>query len=201
MPLHYVTFGFKPRVFSKLLGGPNEISPKKLQDFRFCGSKVLYAKDMVWLTRALTSGPHIVERLLRVFPTDRLDDRIEADRYTAREVIAHLADYEQVVLERCRCAKLKPGTEVPSYDPDARAAEHKYHTKDVFREAEVFESRRMMTLELLADFTPDDWEKTFVIAGGSSWTVKEYMSMILSHDLGHVDQISAYLATEVATIA
>jgi hypothetical protein len=154
-----------------------------------------------WMLKAFGMAPHVVERMLRVFPHERLDDRIEADRFTAREVIAHLADYEQFVLERFRVAKLKPGTQIPAYDPDARAQEHQFNTKDVFREAEVFESRRLMTLDTLREFTEEDWSKTFVNAEGKSITAKDYFTMVLAHDVEHFDQLSAYLATEVATLS
>ena len=91
-----------------------------------------------WLLNAFGKAPHVVERILRVFPHDRLDDRIDKDRFTAREVISHLADYEQNVLEAFRIAKTRSGSSRPAYDPDASCATHKYGEKDVYREAEVF---------------------------------------------------------------
>jgi DinB superfamily len=153
-----------------------------------------------WMLNTLNKGPKIVERLLRVFPTDRLDDRIEKDRFTAREVVAHLADYEQDVLDRIRVANLKPGHTVPLYDPDARCREHHFFDKEIFHEAEVFESRREMTYEYLMALTEEDWAKTFVRDGYGAVTIHEYVGMVLAHDVEHIEQLSAYLATEVATI-
>lgn len=153
-----------------------------------------------WMLRTLNKGPKVVERLLRVFPTDRLDDRIDRDRFTAREVIAHLADYEQTVLDRIRVANLKPGSTVPAYDPDDRSTTHHFHDKDIFHEAEVFESRREMTYEYLRDLSEADWAKTFVHPQGQEITIHEYVGMVLAHDMDHIEQISMYLATEVATI-
>lgn len=145
-------------------------------------------------------GPRVVERLLRVFPTDRLDDRIDADRFTAREVIAHLADYEQTVLDRIRVANTKPGSKVPFYDPDGRCTEHHFADKEVFHEGEVYESRREMTLDYLRDMSEEDWKKTFVNSVGDTYSVESYLVLVLSHDLEHIEQLSSYLATEVATI-
>lgn len=150
--------------------------------------------------RSLTKGPKVVERLLRVFPTDRIDERIERDRFTAREVIAHLADYEQVVLDRIRVANLKPGHEVPFYDPDERAKEHHFHDKEIFHEAEVFESRREMTHDYLSQLSEEDWNKTFKRSDGVELTIHEYVGMVIAHDMDHIEQLSTYLATEAATI-
>ncbi len=149
---------------------------------------------------ALQSGPRIVERVLRVFPHDRLDDRFDHDRFTAREVVAHLADYEQTVLDRVRVANNTPGREVPDYDPDAHAETHGFANKQVFHEAEVFESRRGMTIEYLQQLSDADYDKSFKRADGREFTIREYMNHILRHDLNHLEQISLYLATEVATI-
>lgn len=152
------------------------------------------------MMRTLTKGPKVVERLLRVFPSDRLDDRIERDRFTAREVIAHLADYEQTVLDRIRVANLRPGSSVPGYDPDVQARDHHFFDKEVFHEAEVFESRREMTHEYLAQLSESDWDKTFVNYRGETLTIHEYVGMVIAHDMDHIEQLTMYLATEVATI-
>lgn len=153
------------------------------------------------LFRSLNSAPKVVERLLRVFPHDRLDDRIESDRFTAREVVAHLADYEQTVLDRMRVAVENPGREVPTYDPDTRAQEHRFADKQVFHEAEVYESRRGMTLDFLRDLSPADFQKVIKRHDGKEFSIAEYAIAVLMHDMEHIEQLSSYLASEVATIS
>ena len=113
---------------------------------------------------------------------------------------AHLADYEQTVLDRIRVANLKPGAAVPAYDPDSRCNEHHFADKEVFHEAEVYESRREMTLDYLRDMSDEDLKKTFVNSVGDTVTVESYVVLVLGHDLEHIEQMSSYLATEVATI-
>jgi len=156
-------------------------------------------KDMMF--HALHSGPKVVERLLRAFPTDRLDDRIEKDRYTAREVISHLADCEMAFLDRIRIANIRPGSPVEDCDWNARAEEHHYGDKDVFHEAEVYESRRMTTIEYLQNLSDADWDKTFVTSDGKAVSIRDFVPWILAHDMYHVEQLSSYFANEVATIA
>lgn len=152
------------------------------------------------LIRSLMAAPKVVERLLRVFPHDRLDERVEKDRFTAREVIAHLADYEQTVLDRIRVATLHPGREVPWYDPDGRCTEHAFDTKEVFHEAEVYESRRGMTLDFLRELSTEQMDNSIKFPDGNSVSIRSYVDRVLHHDLEHLEQLSAYLATEVATM-
>jgi hypothetical protein len=153
------------------------------------------------MLHSLSFAPKVVERLLRVFPTAQLDDRIEPDRFTAREVIAHLADYEQEILDRVRVANLQPGREVPFYEPDERCASHHFGTKEVFHEGEVYESRRNMLIEYLEGLQKEDWQKTFKLPDGQSVSIYDYVFKIVMHDLEHIEQLSHYLATEVATIS
>lgn len=153
------------------------------------------------ILRSLERGPKVVERVLRVFPHDRIDDRVEVNRFTAREVVAHLADLEATVLDRIRQAHLKPGSQVDSYyDPDAQASRHRFEDKEVFHEAEVYESRRGMTLDYLRSLSAPDFEKTFQFPDGVSMSIADYCTHIVLHDLEHIEQLSCYLATEAATI-
>lgn len=152
------------------------------------------------ILRSLTATPHVMERLLRVFPSDRLDDKLGGVDFTPREAIASLADNEVIILDRIRMAHKRPGTAVESIDPVAQAKTHNYTGKNVFHEAEVYESRRLMTVDYLGAFEPGDWEKTLVLSGAEV-TLNEYISLVLANDLFHLDQISRHMATEVATLA
>lgn len=152
------------------------------------------------ILEALSSAPRLVERVLRVFPTDRLDDRTGRASFSPREAIASLADNEMIILDRLRMANLRPGSEVENIDPVERAMQHHYADKNVFHEAEVFESRRQMTTDYLRQLTKDDMDKTFNL-GGNNMSVREYISLVLANDMFHLEQLSSYLATEAATIS
>lgn len=150
---------------------------------------------------ALSHSPRIVERMLRVFPSDRLDDKSPDSDFSPREVVAMLADAEQVVLDRIRGANTRPGATMDWYDPKAREKDHHFCDKNVFHEAEVFESRRQMTLEYLRDMNNADFDKKINFSGQEDFTIGEYLSLILSHDIENIGYLSTYLATEVATIS
>jgi len=153
------------------------------------------------LLTSLGESPRIVERLLRVFPSARLDDRISGSNFSPREVVAMLADSEMVVLDRFRMGANKPGSEAPWYDAAERAKEAHFSEKDVFREAEVFDSRRQMTLDFLRALPAEDFEKTFHLTGAGAFTLREYVNVVMGHDLRHIALLSQFLATEVATIS
>lgn len=150
---------------------------------------------------ALSHSPRIVERLLRVFPTDRLDDRAPGAPFSPRETIAMLADAEQVILDRIRTVTVRPGTVFGWYDAKERGQEHHFNDKDVFHEAEVFESRREMTLDFLRGLNEADFDKQINFEGREQFSVGEYLSLVLAHDIEHISNLTKFLATEVATIS
>lgn len=151
--------------------------------------------------QALEVAPKVVERLLRVFPQDRLDDRLSTEDLTPREVIASLADTEQLILDRVRLGNMRPGASVPWVDPDARAKEHHYSDKDAFHEAEVFESRRQTTLEYLRSMSSDDMKKTIHLDGKGEVSVDDYLVLVTAHDMDRIGLLTEHLANEVATIS
>lgn len=151
--------------------------------------------------QALSASPKIVERLLRVFPRDRYDERPHQESLTCREIFALLSDTEEIVLDRIRTAYRTSGSTVPWYEPTERAAEHHYNEKDPFHEAEVFETRRQMTLEYLDAFEVEDYKKTVTLDGHGTWTIDEYIVMVMAHDTERIAELTEFLANEVATIS
>ncbi|HAY14527.1 MAG TPA: hypothetical protein PLB31_02935 [Fimbriimonadaceae bacterium] len=150
---------------------------------------------------ALSHSPRIVERMLRVFPTDRLDDKIPVADFSPRQAVAMLADAEQVILDRIRAAHNKPGTIMEWYDAESRKDEHHFDDKNVFHEAEVFESRRQMTLAYLRGLSHADFDKEIQFTGREAFTIGEYLSLVLAHDIEFIGHLSTFLATEVATVS
>lgn len=151
--------------------------------------------------QALAAAPKIVERLLRVFPRDRYDERPHQESLTCREIFALLSDTEEIILDRIRMANRQPGSTVPWYDPTDRARDRHYNEKNPFHEAEVYESRRTMTLEYLEPLTSDDYKKTVTLEGHGTVSIDEYIVMTMAHDLERISELSEFLANEVATIS
>lgn len=150
--------------------------------------------------QALAAAPKIVERLLRVFPRDRYDERPHHESLTCREIFALLADTEEIVLDRIRMAHRSPGSTAPWYEPTDRARDRHYNEKEPFHEAEVFESRRQMTLDCLEGLTAEDYKKTVTLDGHGTWSIDEYIVMVITHDMERIGELSEFLANEVATI-
>ncbi len=152
-----------------------------------------------YVLHALASGPKILGRLLRVFPPDRLDDRIEEVGLTARGVVAHLASLEKSHLDRMRYAVSHPGTRLESVDPWERADDAIYNDKDPFHEAEVLASRRGMTLDYLSELTESDLNQKVTTPEGDTISLLDYAMSLIVDDMEHLEAVSKFLANEAAT--
>ena len=149
---------------------------------------------------ALAASPKIVERVLRVFPRDRYDERPHHESLTCREIFALLSDTEEIVLDRIRTANRTPGSTVAWYEPEIRARDRHYAGKEPFHEAEVFESRRQMTIEYLEALGPEDFAKTVTLDGHGTFTVDDYIVLVIAHDVSRIAELTEFLANEAATI-
>jgi hypothetical protein len=153
-----------------------------------------------YIFHSLEAGPRAIARILRVFPTERLDERLDTNRFTAREIIAHLTDIEEVHFARIKKVLSNPGYKIDAINAGERVETHHYHDKDVYHEVEVFESRREMTLELLRELTDEQLHIKCIAPSGEEIVLLEYAMSIVSHDMYHLEQLTAYLANEAALL-
>jgi hypothetical protein len=146
-----------------------------------------------YLLLTLELGPRVIRRLLDQLPGGRLDQRLHPDRFTPREVVAHLADWEPITRERIRTALTAPGTEVPAYDEGQMAVDHRYEESDPWEQAERFARERQVTAELLRGLPPEDWGRSVHHPERGPQSVEDLANLLLGHDLYHIEQLTEYL--------
>src|SRR5690349_15172521 len=93
----------------------------------------------------LEFGPEVCARLLAQIPAARRDEALEPDRFTPREVIAHLADWEPIMLGRMQTALNSPGATIEAYDEGQMAIDNGYARLDPEEQSRLFISRRAET--------------------------------------------------------
>ena len=142
---------------------------------------------------AIEHTPTILRRLLDDVRPERYAERLAEDRFTLVEMVAHMADWEDLFLDRMRLAYEQPGSTVLLYDEGQRAIEKRYAERDIQHELDVFENRRRDTVDFLRNLAPDDWGRIFVHPERGELTIQDQVTMLLGHDLYHVEQVTQYL--------
>ena len=100
------------------------------------------------LFNALEAAPALFDHLLRGLTEEEADQRPEPDRFAIREVIAHLADWEPVFLERLTRMRFEDHPTLPDCDEGQRAIERGYAQSDRHVQAPLFADRRREIIAL-----------------------------------------------------
>lgn len=140
---------------------------------------------------ALESGPAIIDRLIHRLPASKLDDRPDPDRFTVREVICHLADWEPFFLERLKGAVTEDNFQIVAYDEGQLAIENGYATQDVGAAIERYKAGRKQYIAYAASLSEADLDRPAYHPERGHLTAADLIDIVVGHDVYHVDQLSA----------
>lgn len=146
-----------------------------------------------FLIRALELAPSAFFHVIDDVRPEKYQERLGADRFNLSEMVAHIADLEDVYLERMRLALEKPGSAIEGLDPDARAEAKSYATRDLHHELEVYRNRRNDTLDFLKNLNPGDEKLTVKHPHFGELTITDLAINVVTHDTFHLEQASRYL--------
>lgn len=142
-----------------------------------------------YLFPSLDKGPIVIERLLGRIAPDQMDRPTHPDRFTPREVVAHLADWEPILLGRMKAAIESPGSSIEGIDEGERAIELNYSALEWKSEVKAYADRRNETIAWLRGLKEDDWAKYVVHSERGRQSVYDQANLLLGHDLYHIEQL------------
>ncbi|HEY3783221.1 MAG TPA: DinB family protein [Fimbriimonadaceae bacterium] len=143
-----------------------------------------------YLVSSLNLAPAIYERLLAKIPPAKLDEATAEGRFSPREVIAHLADWEPIFLARLHQTLQKPGSTLEIWDENEMAVAHEYSMTEIPEQFARFREARAATFEFVRGLSTLDWDSSAVHPERGNLTVRDQIGMLLGHDVYHIDQLS-----------
>lgn len=146
-----------------------------------------------YLISALELGPVVVTRILERIPEERMDVAAEEGRFTPRQVIAHLADWEPIDRERILSGVNNPGSTIQPFDEMEMAIRNHYSDADVAERCEMLSRERAKTVELIKGLKADDWAKTVHHPERGTLNVADLCNLVVGHDMYHIEQLTASL--------
>lgn len=142
-----------------------------------------------YLFRALGFTPTILADSLRRMTEAKWDIRPDPDRFTPREVIAHMADWEPIMRARIQSGVDQPGSTVYGLDEGVIAIERDYAHQDVESNIAKFIAERAITIEYLKGLSDDQWASHFIHSEIGRVTAYDYANTMVCHDVYHVEQL------------
>jgi DinB family protein len=110
-------------------------------------------------------------------------------KWSAAEILAHLADSEIVAGWRMRQILGAPGTPIQAFDQDSWAAAGHYEKQDARKSLEQFRAAREGNLALLKSLTPEQWKHHGMHAERGVETIEHMVRMNAGHDINHTRQV------------
>lgn len=147
------------------------------------------------LTRALSGTPAVVAGLTRNLAPDdgAWDRRPYADRFTLREIAAHLADWDRIYLERLTTMRDSPGAALEAYNESHLALVHDYAHSAPRQSLRRFTESRKKIVALLNGLLEEQWRHNGRHADHGTITIDLHASYILMHDGYHTQQVAEYM--------
>jgi hypothetical protein len=132
-------------------------------------------------------------RLIKGVPAAKLRKRPAPDKWSAAEILAHLADVEIVIGWRMRSVLGSPGTPIQAYDQDAWVIAGHYSKRDPRKSVEQHRVVREANLALLKSLSSDQWKLYGQHAERGQESIEHMVRMIAGHDINHIQQIERIL--------
>src|SRR5437016_5083540 len=115
-----------------------------------------------YLFPGLELSPKAFERIVSQIPEKRYDERTDPSRFTLREAMAHIADWEPIFLQRIQAGVNQPGANVQGMDETQRAIDQKYVSWDVKESLAIYAEARAQTIIYLKALTTAQWDSIAV---------------------------------------
>jgi hypothetical protein len=130
-----------------------------------------------------------VMRSLEGFPAESLPARLIPGKWTAREIVHHLADSEMTSALRLRQLLDHDSPVIEGYDQDKRATRLKYNERDLAPAFEALRGARATTVQVIALMTEDDWQRAGTHTESGRYTTEDWLRIYAAHAHGHAEQI------------
>ena len=147
------------------------------------------AAERARLIQQYRAGYDQVVRALDGFPAAKLTTRPIAGKWTAAEIVHHLADSEMNSAIRLRKLLAEPYPVIQGYDQDRFAEVLRYQSRPVEPSLQAFRYARESTAQLLERMTEADWRKLGWHSESGSYHTERWLEIYAVHAHGHAEQI------------
>lgn len=145
-----------------------------------------------YILHGIRATPLIFARLLEGVTDAELDRRPDPERFTLREVVCHLADWEPIWLERIRAIAERENPTLPGYDEGQFAIDNDYAHANIAEQMEKFATGRAALTEYVTALPADAWTRPGVHQEAGPMLLGDLVSLILGHDGYHARQMVEY---------
>lgn len=136
-------------------------------------------------------GYRVVTEALGGARGKELNDPPAPGKWSAREIVHHLADSEMTSAVRLRLLVAQDRPQIMGYDQDEFARRLHYDTRSLHASLAAFQAARLTTTEILERMSEQDWQREGTHSEIGRYTVERWLEIYAAHAHAHADQIKA----------
>jgi DinB family protein len=141
------------------------------------------------LIEKYAAGYDQVVAALDGFTGDGLSAHPLAGKWSAREIVQHLADSEMTGAIRLRRLLVEEKPIIGAYDENLFAQRLNYNQREMAPALAAFHAARLTTLQLLEAMTEEDWQREGTHTDSGRYTAEDWLRIYAAHAHNHADQI------------
>lgn len=151
------------------------------------------------LLRHYESGPSHLRSSLEFINSKDYDKVPVEGKWSIRQVVAHIADFEPVYVDRMKRVLVEDNPTFFGGDPTAFAAALAYSQRDIAEELELIELTRRQMVRILRQCDIEQFQRTGVHSENGPMTLETLMEQIsghIPHHISFIEEKAAALKTE-----
>jgi hypothetical protein len=133
-------------------------------------------------------GYRVVAEAVSKATDAELDARPAPGKWTAREIVHHLADSEMTSAIRLRMLIAQDRPKIIGYDQD-QFAKALYYDRPIQASLDAFDAARRVTAEILDRLTPAQWRREGTHSESGPYSVERWLEIYADHAHNHAEQI------------
>ncbi|HJQ34632.1 MAG TPA: DinB family protein [Pyrinomonadaceae bacterium] len=135
------------------------------------------------------AGYDEVARSLEGFPESELSAHPIPGKWSAREIVQHLADSEMNSAIRLRKLLTEDDPQIQGYDQEQYATSLRYNERDIEPALDALRGARATTGQLLDAMSEEDWARGGTHSESGRYTAEDWLRIYAAHAHNHAAQI------------
>jgi hypothetical protein len=141
------------------------------------------------LIKQYAAGYSEVASALDGFPAKDLSSHPLPNKWSAKEIVHHLADSESASALRLRRLLTEDKPLIQGYDQDEYAKRLKYNEREMTPALDAFRAARETTVQLLQLMSDSDWQRDGEHSESGRYSAEDWLRIYAAHAHNHAAQI------------
>jgi DinB superfamily len=131
----------------------------------------------------------VLDSIGQSFGKEKFQQSWGEGKWTAAQILSHLAEGEMVLAYRLREIVANSGANIPAYDQNRWVANAGYLQTDSATALSLFTIIRKVNLAFLNSLDPEQWNCYGVHSERGKESIRDIVQLVAGHDLNHLQQL------------